>query len=298
MDSTNHLKELLVEIPKSSSEFLSLYLEEAFLESCLGYYEVMYDEENQNDTKQFIFYFPSDYTNAEWDIETILLSLNIDDYYIESTIVEEKNYWEEYRNSFQPFFVTKRFFLVPVWENHESISYHPYLPIFIQPGSAFGTGLHPSTQLALEWIEENDIENQICLDAGCGSGILSIALLRKKVKQVIAFDIDPMAIEASKKNLNFNFLGTEQNIHLYLGSWDLPELMITSFDIIIANLSLPVFAKYINYIEHIQTYKFVISGISVEQEEDCNQIFNGLFQKSQKKTKEGWLLIEYHSRKN
>ncbi len=297
MNSKKHIKEICVEIPSSYSEFLSIYLEEIYLENCLGHYEVMYDDESQNETKKFIFYFVSEYQNAEWDIELLLLSLDIKDYFIESNIVEEKNYWEEYKNSFSPFFVTKHFFLIPVWESQE-VRNHSYYSIFIQPGLSFGTGLHPSTQLALEWIDENHIENQYCLDAGCGSGILSIALLRKKAKKVIAFDIDPDAIESTKKNLTFNFSQEEQTINLYTGSFDLPELLLISFDIIVANLTLPVFAKYINYIRHIQTKKLVVSGISEDQEEDCQKIFEDSFLRIQKKAKQGWLLLEYHSRKN
>jgi Ribosomal protein L11 methylase len=81
----------------------------------------------------------------------------------------------------------------------------PWLkPIFINPGSAFGTGLHPTTQMCLEAIEEFFQEGWSAVDVGCGSGILSIALKLKGANKVTAIDIDPQAIEECKANAKLN----------------------------------------------------------------------------------------------
>lgn len=287
-------KEIWIEIQNKDYELLSHYLEEFLPENCIGYYEIMYDE-TQNQTKKFIFYFLEQALKPEWEIETLLLSLNISDYYIDSNITEEKNYWEEYKDTFKPFLISKNFFLVPIWHKDNQIIENK-IPIYIEPGMAFGTGFHPSTQLMMEWIDENLIKDQVCLDAGCGSGILSIALLKKNAKQVIAFDIDQNAIESTKKNLNYNFSDYNQKFFLFLGSWDLKELQDYHFDIILANLTLPIFQKYFDYIKKIITKKLVISGISEEQQEDCNLIFQNEYIFINRNVKDGWLLLEYQKR--
>jgi Ribosomal protein L11 methylase len=75
----------------------------------------------------------------------------------------------------------------------------PWLkPIFINPGSAFGTGLHPTTQMCLKAIEEFFQEGWSAIDVGCGSGILSIALKLKGARRVVAIDIDRRLFKSAK----------------------------------------------------------------------------------------------------
>ena len=71
---------------------------------------------------------------------------------------------------------------------------------------AFGTGLHPSTQLCLMAMEDVVQPGQRVLDAGCGSGILSIAAARLGASRVDAFDIDPIAVRATEENAALNDL--------------------------------------------------------------------------------------------
>ena len=80
------------------------------------------------------------------------------------------------------------------------------LAIVLDPGMAFGTGLHPSTQLCLRAMEEVVGPGQRVLDAGCGSGILSIAAARLGARRVDAFDIDPLAVDATAANAALNDL--------------------------------------------------------------------------------------------
>ncbi|MFN3604472.1 MAG: 50S ribosomal protein L11 methyltransferase [Leptonema sp. (in: bacteria)] len=294
---TNGLKELVIEVPHESYDIFSSYLEEFLPKDCYGYYEIMYDEENSQKTKKFVLYFSKESHNVEWELETILLSLGISEYYIDSNLIEDQDYWQNLKETFPPFFLSENFYLIPIWDGNPQKDHQQKLPIFIEPGIAFGTGLHPTTQLAIEWIDENPVENQFCLDAGCGSGILSIALLRKNAKKIVAFDVDSLAIESTKKNLYYNFSDWEQKMELYLGSWDLPQLMLYTFDIIIANLTLPIFAKYMNYIKHLQTRKIIVTGISEEQDQECQLIFDGSFILNHKKTKGGWILFEYIAKK-
>jgi ribosomal protein L11 methyltransferase len=289
-------QEILVEISEEYLNKINEYLDNYFINNLIGYYEVVYDEEevnSNNKKKKILFYFPVSDERARWEVETVLLSLNINDYYIEENLIQERNYWEDYKNSFMPFMISKNFYLVPVWHKENIILKENIIPLYIEPGMAFGTGLHQSTQLMIQWIDDNDIQNKIVLDAGCGSGILSIAALKKHARFIYAFDIDINAIESTKKNLSYNSLEVELNkkIFLFECSWDDPRI-INHYDIILANLTLPVFLKYQNHIKNISTERLVISGIGTEQIADIEQIFKDAFSIKSTLEKDEWALVE------
>ena len=77
----------------------------------------------------------------------------------------------------------------------------------LDPGLAFGTGSHPSTRLCLEWLEAASLNGLEAIDYGCGSGILSIAAVRLGARIVVAVDIDPQALTATRDNAARNGVG-------------------------------------------------------------------------------------------
>lgn len=83
-------------------------------------------------------------------------------------------------------------------------------PLYINPGSAFGTGYHESTQIALELLEKYIKKGDVTADIGTGSGILTIAALKMGAKFAYARDIDPTVIEEVRKNLALNEMDTEK----------------------------------------------------------------------------------------
>lgn len=78
------------------------------------------------------------------------------------------------------------------------------LVVRLDPGLAFGSGTHPTTALCLEWIDPLDLENQVVIDYGCGSGVLAIAAALKGAVPVIAVDHDPQALTATLDNAERN----------------------------------------------------------------------------------------------
>jgi ribosomal protein L11 methyltransferase len=103
--------------------------------------------------------------------------------------------------------------------------------IILDPGLAFGTGDHPTTSLCLEWLAEQTLTNKTILDYGCGSGILSIAALKLGANQAYAVDIDPQALEVTRRNALHNGIHTGLNVML-------PSELPAGFqaDIVIANI--------------------------------------------------------------
>lgn len=76
--------------------------------------------------------------------------------------------------------------------------------VWLDPGLAFGTGMHPTTAMCLEWLDGAELQHEEVLDYGCGSGILAIASLRLGAHSATAVDIDPQALTATRENARRN----------------------------------------------------------------------------------------------
>lgn len=132
-----------------------------------------------------------------------------------------RDWISEARTKLAPISVGNRFFLVPEWRDD------PTPPgrfrIAVNPGMAFGTGAHESTQLCLEALERELQPGMAVLDVGAGSGILSVASKLLGARQVIACDVDPITVGLAKQPLAF------------VGSVD--AIRARSVDLAVANIS-------------------------------------------------------------
>lgn len=141
---------------------------------------------------------------------------------------EWKDNWKEY---FKPTKITDKIVIKPTWEAYENKENE--LVIEIDPGMAFGTGTHPTTSLCVKLLEKYiEPGKDAVLDVGCGSGILSIASALLGAKDVLAVDIDPVAVEVSKENVNLNHLF--EKISVIEG--DLTKGLQFRADVVAANL--------------------------------------------------------------
>jgi ribosomal protein L11 methyltransferase len=127
---------------------------------------------------------------------------------------------------FEPLAVTPSFWIVPSW--HEAPAAAREV-IRLDPGLAFGTGSHPTTQMVLRWIAANEaaLRGARVLDYGCGSGILAIAAARFGAAEVVAVDIDPAAVCATADNARRNGVGLQAGR---------PETAHGGFDVVLANI--------------------------------------------------------------
>lgn len=116
----------------------------------------------------------------------------------------ENQEWELLNyDSFPPLPVGKSLIVMAPWHEKEEIP-EGRLPIYIYPSSAFGTGYHESTQIALSLIEEIVRTGDTILDVGTGTGILFITALKLGADKAIARDIDPATLSEAKRNMNLN----------------------------------------------------------------------------------------------
>ncbi len=100
------------------------------------------------------------------------------------------------QSQFDPIDIGERLVITPSWHTSDS----GRIAIVLDPGLAFGTGSHPTTQLCLQWLERSMPAGARIIDYGCGSGILAIAAARLGAREVVGIDIDPQALIATRDN--------------------------------------------------------------------------------------------------
>lgn len=117
------------------------------------------------------------------------------------TRLDDQDWTQAWLSHYKPIQCNDNLWIVPKWldsPNPDATN------ILIDPGLAFGTGYHATTRLCLDWLSKQDLKDKIVLDYGCGSGILGIAALLLGAKQVLAVDIDPQALLATRQNAKHN----------------------------------------------------------------------------------------------
>ena len=110
-----------------------------------------------------------------------------------------------WKQHWQPDPVGQRLLILPAWLEPPA-DHVDRLLIRMDPGSAFGTGSHPTTRLCLEALEALPLSGQRVVDLGCGSGVLGLAALRLGAAAVLAADVDPLAVRATASNASLNGL--------------------------------------------------------------------------------------------
>ena len=117
--------------------------------------------------------------------------------------VDADAYRTNWRAFYTPLAVGRRLVIVPAWLE-QPVEHADRIPIFLESGMAFGTGHHPTTQLALEALERSLTPGDVVVDVGTGSGVLAIAAARLGAARVYAFDRDAEAGPAARGNLRRN----------------------------------------------------------------------------------------------
>lgn len=165
--------------------------------------------------------------------------------------IEKKNWNEEWEKNYEPIIVENR--CVIKAEFHKTAGSYPY-EIIITPKMSFGTGHHQTTYLMIKAQLDLEHMNKRVMDAGCGTGILSIMASKLGATQIDAFDIDEWSVINGKENLEVNGC---QNVSIRQGK--ISDLSFDdNFDIVLANINrnillqeLPQYVSYLNPEGHI-----------------------------------------------
>src|SRR5215216_102116 len=158
-------------------------------------------------------------------------------------VVADQNWMEAWKQHYKPILIGERLVILPAWMDSPDLN---RLAIKIDPGMAFGTGTHPTTQLCLELIEKEFVSRHPShiIDVGCGSGILSIAAIKLGAKQALGVDIDAGSVKNSRENADANEVGDE----FILGVGSVEEIRIGQFafnkaPLVVANILAPVIVR-------------------------------------------------------
>ncbi|NEP89756.1 MAG: 50S ribosomal protein L11 methyltransferase [Okeania sp. SIO2C2] len=197
------------------------------------------------------------------------LCMNLPTPVVNWDLIEEEDWASSWKQYWQPQEIGDYFLIHPAWldlpENLDRII------LRLDPGAAFGTGTHPTTELCLESLEmrlglEPNPE-AIIADIGCGSGILSIGAALLGVRQIYAVDIDPLAIRSTIGNRKLNDITAEKLIVEHGDIEHLIKLASGPVDGIVCNILAEVIIDIIPRLEAIAkpTTWGVLSGILLEQ---------------------------------
>lgn len=157
--------------------------------------------------------------------------------------IADQNWMEAWKEYYRPIPIGRRLVIVPAWLDAAD---EGRTAIKIDPGMAFGTGTHPTTQLCLELIEVAAEHGPLSdvIDIGCGSGILSITALKLGARRALGVDIDIESVKNSRENADLNGIGDE----LTLGQGSVTEVLegrfaFKSAPLVLANILAPIIIR-------------------------------------------------------
>jgi len=148
---------------------------------------------------------------------------------------EDEDWMESWKSNFGILRIGKRLVIKPTWLELDFTASPDDIVIEIDPGIAFGTGYHPTTDTCLQAMEQRIVPGMTVLDLGTGSGILTIAAIKLGAGLVTALDIDSQAVTAARRN--FKRLGINKQVRLGQGSVPHPTAPAGDFDLAVANIS-------------------------------------------------------------
>ncbi|NLY46182.1 MAG: 50S ribosomal protein L11 methyltransferase [Tissierella sp.] len=177
--------------------------------------------------------------------------------------VDDEEFSESWKKYYKPLKIGNRIIIKPSWEDYDEKVND--LIIELDPGMAFGTGTHETTEMCAEALESLVKPGDHIYDIGCGSGILSIVAAKLGAEKVTAIDIDPVCIDVSNENIKIN--GVEDIVQAYKG--DLFNVVSDKVDLIVSNIIAEVIA---GMVKDLNTYLkddgiFITSGIILSKVE-------------------------------
>jgi len=195
-----------------------------------------------------------------------LVSYNIDigENNVSVSEVHEEEWATAWKKYYHPVKVSERFTIVPTWEEYTPVQ-SDELIIELDPGMAFGTGTHPTTVMCIQALERTVKHGDQVVDVGTGSGVLSIAAALLGADHVHALDLDAVAVESAKQNIELN----QVHERVTVTQNNLLEGIEVSADVVVANILAEVILLFTD--DAAKTVKkdgyFITSGI-IKQKKD------------------------------
>ncbi len=184
--------------------------------------------------------------------------------------IDGDDWIDVWKKHFRPIHIGKRVVVVPEW-----IGYTPQegeVIVLLDSNMAFGTGEHETTSMCLELLQEHLREGDVCIDVGCGSGILGIAAAKLGAKESYLTDIDPIAVESAEHNAEKNGV---RDLVTVAHSNLLTQAKLTG-DVVLANITAEVLVllapEIPSYLK--KTGTLILSGIIADRIEKVRAAFS------------------------
>ena len=205
------------------------------------------------------------------ELKEIGTYVNVGSMEIEESQTEDVDWVNNWKQYFHQFTIDD-VLIIPSWEDVQPEDEDKMI-IHIDPGTAFGTGMHETTQLCIRQIKKYVTEDTEILDVGCGSGILGMLALKFGAKHSTGTDLDPCAIDATHENMDVNGISCDQYRVMIGNIIDDKEVQdqvgYDRYDIVAANILADVLVPLTPVIlNHLKTGGiYITSGIIEEKEE-------------------------------
>ena len=194
---------------------------------------------------------------------------------LRTRVVDEADWASAWKAHFPVIRIGRRMVVKPTWRRHHQAP--DEVVLVLDPGMAFGTGLHPTTRLCLEGLEvladRGVVQRRRVLDVGSGSGILSIAAAKLGAASVLGLDVDPIAVEATAANARRNRLAGA--VAVRPGSLPTGE---PPFDVVVANLIASLLVRLASDIaaELRSGGSWLVSGVFRDRETEVAEAFRAV----------------------
>jgi len=198
--------------------------------------------------------------------------------------LDDRDWSSTWRDSFGAMCFGRRLWVCPVGEDPAQVD---AVVVHLDPGLAFGTGTHATTALCLEWLDAHPPAGCSVIDYGCGSGILAIAAHKLGADSVVAVDIDPQALQASREN------AVRNHIHGRFSVMFPQDLDPAPVDVVLANILANPLIEHAAALAGLvkQGGHIVLTGILVEQASEVMAAYRQWFDFSTPVQREEWTLL-------
>ena len=205
------------------------------------------------------------------EMEQMRAYVDVGDATIEESETEDVDWVNNWKQYFHQFYIDD-ILVIPSWEDVKAED-SDKLVIHIDPGTAFGTGMHETTQLCIRQIRKYTTETTKILDVGCGSGILGMLALKFGAEYSVGTDLDPCAIDATYENMENNGISKDKYevmIGNIINDKEVQDKVgYECYDIVAANILAPILVELtpviVNQLKPGGIY--ITSGIIDDKEE-------------------------------
>ena len=218
----------------------------------------------------------------------------------ETRVLEVKDWAESWKTHFGPQHIGDHTVIVPTWRDYAPVPGE--IIVRLDPGMAFGTGLHASTRLCLSALERLKPSGKLVLDVGTGSGILAISAALHGAERVDALDVDPLSVKVARENVTLNSVDERVVVHHSTLAGpsrptNVPTFTHNGYDLLLVNIFAEVIigmaeslAKAVRRKGHI-----VASGIISTKAQAVAQALNGVgLELDQRLVEDDWVALICH----